>query len=47
MTYLVNYEGKPVILPSGLGVQIDNHVFEHAMAHKVTTPPVHGGQLVR
>ncbi|MEZ0484448.1 glycoside hydrolase family 97 protein [Fibrella aquatica] len=39
MIYRVNYEGKPVILPSGLGVQIDNHVFEHAMAHKVTTPP--------
>ncbi|GAB3753399.1 glycoside hydrolase family 97 protein [Spirosoma pomorum] len=39
MTYRVSYDGKPVILPSGLGVQIDNHVFEHAMAHKVTTPP--------
>jgi alpha-glucosidase len=39
MTYHVNYDGKPVILESGLGVQIDNHVFEHAMAHKVTTPP--------
>ncbi|GAB3573442.1 glycoside hydrolase family 97 protein [Spirosoma luteolum] len=39
MTYRVSYDGKPVMLESGLGVQIDNHVFEHAMAHKVTTPP--------
>ncbi|MBN8825482.1 MULTISPECIES: glycoside hydrolase family 97 protein [unclassified Spirosoma] len=39
MTYRVDYLKKPVILESGLGVQIDNHVFEHAMAHKVTTPP--------
>jgi alpha-glucosidase len=39
MTYHVDYQKKPVILESGLGVQIDNHVFEHAMAHKVTTPP--------
>lgn len=39
MTYRVDYLKKPVILESGLGVQIDNHVFEHAMAHTVTTPP--------
>ncbi|WP_240543682.1 glycoside hydrolase family 97 protein [Spirosoma foliorum] len=39
MTYHVDFQKKPVILESGLGVQIDNHVFEQAMAHKVTTPP--------
>ncbi|GAB4003956.1 glycoside hydrolase family 97 protein [Spirosoma migulaei] len=39
MLYRVDYQKKPVILESGLGIQIDNHVFEHAMAHKVTTPP--------
>ncbi|MBD2752493.1 glycoside hydrolase family 97 protein [Spirosoma validum] len=39
MTYKVNYQGRPVILESALGIQIDNHVFEHSMAHKVTTPP--------
>ncbi|MCX6215785.1 glycoside hydrolase family 97 protein [Spirosoma sp.] len=39
MTYRVDYQKTPVILESGLGIQIDNHVFEHAMAHKVTTPP--------
>lgn len=39
MTYRVDYLNKPVILESGLGVQVDNHVFENAMAHKVTSQP--------
>lgn len=39
MTYRVDFLKKPVILESGLAIQVDNHVFEHAMAHKVTTPP--------
>ncbi len=39
MTYRVDYLNKPVILESGLGIQVDNHVFENAMAHKVTSQP--------
>ena len=39
LSYHVNYGSKPVMLESALGVQIDNHVFEHAMAHTVTSAP--------
>ncbi|WP_460555296.1 glycoside hydrolase family 97 protein [Hymenobacter daeguensis] len=30
--YHVEFGGKPVVLESGLDIQVDNHVFEHAMA---------------
>ncbi len=43
LSYQVTYQRKPVILESGLGVQVDNHVFEHAMAHKVTAEPGSSG----
>lgn len=39
MSYDVRYRNQPVILESNLSIQIDNHVFEEAMAHKVTSLP--------
>jgi hypothetical protein len=37
MTYRVNFQKKPVILESGLDIQIDNHIFEQAMAQKISS----------
>ncbi|QIP14252.1 glycoside hydrolase family 97 protein [Spirosoma aureum] len=37
LMYRVNFQKKPVILESGLGIQIDNHIFEQAMAQKVSS----------
>lgn len=38
MTYRIDFQTKPVILESGLGIQVDNHIFEQAMAQKVSSP---------
>ncbi|CAN5638915.1 glycoside hydrolase family 97 protein [soil metagenome] len=38
MTYRVDFQTKPVILESGLDIQVDNHIFEQAMAQKVSSP---------
>lgn len=37
ISYQVHFKGKPVILESGLSIQIDNHLFEKAMAQRVDT----------
>jgi alpha-glucosidase len=39
LSYEMRYRDRPVVRQSDLSIAIDNHVFEEAMAHKVTSPP--------